>query len=298
MRVHFAPFDAAGAYVYTLDPTLPGATTATNPFQFNDVVDFSSFNLRKGDRIRVEYTRRSGSASETDILAAIRDVRIRVDINGVPIRADAYDTGPVQSRPLRDIVSHDTTEEVAVAYLGAVADWNHNEVVSPLRYPQGSGVGDGWEIQESSRGAGGAGAGEREIKILTEGLYDVDFRGGMRFQDRTTGQSQADDVVMEMLHIPAAHASDKNRYPSNNDLTVLSQKRVYDIARSRGRCSVRAEWHGDVALPGSDRPDRLGRPRRPPVRPVLEHRDSQSPRQYAAAADTSTARLLPLPDHL
>ena len=234
LRVHFEPFDAAGGYVYTLDPTIPGATTALNPFQFNDVVDFSGYTLRKGDRLRVEYTRRSGSASDAAILAAIRDVRIRVDINGVPIRADAYDTGPVQSRPLRDIISHDVTEEVAVAYRGAVADWNHNEVISPLRYPQGSGVGDGWEIQESSRGAGGASAGEREIRILSAGLYDVDFRGGMRFQDRTTGQSQADDVIMELLHIPAAHASDKNRFPSNNDLTVLSQKRVYDIARIEG----------------------------------------------------------------
>ena len=228
-------------------PSIPSGTSPTNVFEFNiPLTELRAQRLDPGDTIWVEYTRESGNANDATLLAALQSFSLNVEIDGEYLSESDFESAPVQSRPLRDLISYDRTQPVELVYPSTVVAWRATvDGVNPLRNLVGN-DGQGFEIIQTSLGLpSGISASRNAVRITEAANYDLHFRGRQGFTDRTNDPSLPDEIEYQLLHIPAAHASTSG-YPSDENMTFLARQNVYDISKIGG-----AEGTVPMALEGS-----------------------------------------------
>ena len=237
VRIRVIYLHSGGGRTLLIDtvPAIPSGTSATNVFEFNiPLSELRAQRLDPGDTIWVEYTRESGTANDATLLSALQSFCLNVEIDGEYLRDSDFESAPVQSRPLRDLISYDRTQPVELVYPSTVLAWRATlDGVNPLRNLVGVN-GQGFEIVETSIGLpSGIGASRNAVRITEAANYDIHFRGRQGFSDRSDNPSLPDEIEYQLVHIPVAHAS-TTRYPSEENMTFLARQNVYDISKIGG----------------------------------------------------------------
>ena len=234
-RVIYLHSGGGRAFLIDTVPAIPSGTSSSNVFEFNiPLAELRAQRLDPGDTIWVEYTRESGTANDATILAALQSVSLLVEIDGEYLSESDFESAPVQSRPLRDLVSYDRTQPVELVYPSTALTWRATvDGVNPLRNLTGIN-GQGFEIIQTSLGLpSGISASRNAVRITEAANYDLHFRGRQGFEDRTNNPSLPDEIEYQLVHIPAAHASTSS-YPSDENMTFLARQNVYDISKIGG----------------------------------------------------------------
>ena len=221
-----------GATVATIinnTPNVPATATA----QMLNVVtlnaDLSSVSFAPHDELVVHYTNDAspGGFSDSTFLAAIQDVKLNIGLEGQIPPVETYDTAPVVSRPVRDIVSHDLTNPTVSRYT-APDQQNGNTNGRELSYLRNvtPTTGDGWSI-DNDKTRDYFGHPSSDVLIETAGRYGFTYTADIEFNDRTSDPANPDELEME-LRIASTGGSIS---PSDE---ILGSASAFDISAVEG----------------------------------------------------------------
>ena len=182
----------------------PNGTSNNNPHIVSGDIDLSGIDFTANDQLYIDYGQ-TGTAGDAAITGILESVHWLINIEGVATAPSAYDTFPVQSRPIRDVRSVDRTSATKENYtttdlpITNVTETPH----AVIRSAVGEDTGNGWRIDNTK--SRGQESNTTDIVVTAPNTtLGFSYSGYVTFTDRDNDPGRPDQLRIEIMSEPAA----------------------------------------------------------------------------------------------
>ena len=189
--------------LHLIEPTVPGGTSSGNPYIIQETIDLSGVEFKAYDWIIVTYTATGGSDAQK--LDPLDQVILEINVDGLAPVATDYDSYPVQSRPIRDLRSVDTSDPTKEQYNASDLTLTNgtDRIEAMITNADGETTGSGWTI--TNTGHRGLQSNTTDVVATAAVTLGFHYSAYFTFSDRESDPGHPDQFRVDLVRQLAAH---------------------------------------------------------------------------------------------